>query len=89
MDGTFLSNKFKGTLLLAAVMDGDNHIFPLSFGIVDSENDASWLWFFEHLRNAIGDREDLVIISDRNSSIPKAVEKVYQSAHHGHCIYHL
>ena len=89
VDVTFFKNKYKGTLLLAAASDGNNHIFPLGFGIVDSENDFSWLWFFEHLRSAIGDREDLVIISDRNPSIPKAILKVYPQAQHGICMQHL
>ena len=46
VDGTFLTNKYKGTLLLAAALDGDNHVFSLALGIVDSENDSAWLCFF-------------------------------------------
>ena len=72
-----LKNKFKGMLLIVAALDDDNHIFPLGFDIVDLENDSSWLWFFEQLRIVIDSREDLVIISDRNSSIPNAISKVY------------
>ena len=73
MDGIFLKCKYKGTMLLAASLDGNNHIFLLGFGIVDSENDAAWLWFFENLKKALGDRDELVVISDRSSSIPKAI----------------
>ena len=40
---------------------GNNQIFPLAFGIGDSENDASWMWFFENLEVAIGVCEDLVL----------------------------
>ena len=89
VDGTFLKNEFSGTLLLSAVLDADNHIFPLGFAIVDSENDSSWEWFFERLKEAIGTREDLVFVSDRKSSIPKAVEKVFPDASHGFCMQHL
>ena len=89
VDGTFLKCKYKGTMLLAASLDGDNHIFPLGFGIVDSENDAAWLWFFENLKKALGDRDELVIISDRNSSIPKAIGEIFPNAHHGICTQHL
>ena len=77
VEWTFLKNKFKGMFLIVAALDDDNHIFPLGFDIVDSENDSSWLWFFEQLRIVIDSREDLVIISDRNSSIPNAISKVY------------
>ena len=89
VDGTFLTNKFKETLLLATMLDVDNHVFPLALGVVDSENDASWTWFFEQLKCAIGDREELVIISDRNQCIPKAVSQVYPTALHGICVQHL
>lgn len=45
-DGTFLKAKFRGTLIVATVQDGDTHIYPIAFGIVDSENDAAYGWFF-------------------------------------------
>ena len=89
IDGTFLKNEFPGTLLLSAVLDADNHIFPLGFIIVDSETDSSWEWFFERLKEAIGTHEELVIVSDRKTSIPKAVEKVFLDASHGFCMQHL
>ena len=89
VDGTFLKNKYLGTLLLAAALDGDNHIFPLAIAIVDSENDNSWEWFFMRLKDAIGEREVLVIVSDRKSSIPKAIGIVFPSAVHGIFMQHL
>ncbi|XP_024029606.1 uncharacterized protein LOC112094009 [Morus notabilis] len=89
IDGTFLKNEFSGTLLLSAVLDADNHIFPLGFAIVDSENDSSWEWFFERLKEAIGTREELVIVSDRKSSIPKAVEKAYRKEDFGYFMHQL
>ena len=60
VDGTFLKGKSYGTLLLATALDGDNHLFPLAFSIVDSENDKSWSWFMNHLRIVYGVRKDLV-----------------------------
>ena len=89
VDATFLRSKFRGTLFIASAMDADNHIFPLGFGIGDSENDSSWPWFFERLKRAIGTRPDLVIISDRNPSIRKAISIVYLEAEHVYYMYHL
>ncbi|XP_062097873.1 uncharacterized protein LOC133803773 isoform X2 [Humulus lupulus] len=42
IDGTHLKNQFGGNLLIAIAQDGNFQIYPLAFGIVDSENDASW-----------------------------------------------
>ena len=86
VDGPFLKEKFAGTLLLAAAMDGDNHILPLAFGLVDTESDATWHWFFENIKNAFGDRENLVVISDRKTSIPKGALEVFPYANYGVCI---
>ena len=80
VDGTFLKGKSHGTLLLVTAQDGDNHLFPLAFSIVDSENDKSWSWFMMHLRIVYGVRKDLVFVSDRHKSINKAVGNVFPEA---------
>ena len=89
VDGTFLKCKYGGTLLTAATMDGNSKIFPLAFSIVDSENDASWKWFFEQLKLSFGDREGLVIISDRHISIPNGVLDVFPTVQYCVCVEHL
>ncbi|XP_062114778.1 uncharacterized protein LOC133826279 [Humulus lupulus] len=89
VDGTFLKMKCGGTLYAACVKDGNNQIFPLAFGIGDSENDNAWIWFFTRLKEAIGERENLCIVSDRHKSIKNAVEQVYPGVYHGVCLYHL
>ena len=89
VDGTFLKCKYGGTLLTATTMDGNSKIFPLAFSIVDSENDASWKWFFEQLKLSFGDREGLVIISDRHISIPKGVLDVFPTVQYCVCVEYL
>ena len=89
VDETFLKGKSHGTLLLATAQDGDNHLFPLAFSIVDSENDKSWHWFMTHLRVVYGVRDGLVIVSDRNTSIPKAIHAVFPEANYAVCMQHL
>ncbi|XP_024042932.1 uncharacterized protein LOC112099718 [Citrus clementina] len=89
IDGTFLKGKYKGTMFIATCKDGNNQIYPLAFGVGDSENDASWLWFFTKLRESIGEVENLVFISDRHPSIKKSVSTVFPNATYGVCTYHL
>lgn len=78
VDATFLKNKYRGMMMIASTLDGDNKIFPLAFAIVDSENNASWLWFMTKLREAIGSRDRLVIVSDRHDIIPPAIVRQIQ-----------
>ncbi|KAL0539482.1 hypothetical protein IC582_023696 [Cucumis melo] len=33
MDGTFLKNKYRGQLIVAVCLDGNNQIYPLAFGV--------------------------------------------------------
>ncbi|KAL3624447.1 hypothetical protein CASFOL_031115 [Castilleja foliolosa] len=89
IDGTFLRGKYGGTLLLATAMDGNKQIYPIAFGIVDSENNESWNWFLVKLHEIIGHMPDLVIISDRHKSIIKGVADVFPDAVHGICLFHL
>ncbi|CAL1383755.1 unnamed protein product [Linum trigynum] len=42
VDGTFLTGKYKGVLLMASSFDGRKKIFPIAFTIVESENTESW-----------------------------------------------
>ena len=44
---------------------------------------------FEQLKSSFGEREELCKISDRHSSIEKAVNKIFLGVAHGICIYHL
>ncbi|KAL0696746.1 hypothetical protein Bca4012_063926 [Brassica carinata] len=89
VDGTFLKNKNKGTLLVATAVDGNSNLYPIAFGLVDSENDDSWGWFFRHLKVVIPNSQDLAFISDRIVCIAKAIGTVYPQAAHGICIHHL
>ncbi|KAF7827299.1 serine/threonine-protein phosphatase 7 long form-like protein [Senna tora] len=43
IDGTFLYGKYRGTLLIATSQDGDTHVVPFAFAIVEGENKEAWL----------------------------------------------
>ncbi|XP_038719834.1 uncharacterized protein LOC120012484 [Tripterygium wilfordii] len=91
IDSTHLKGKYLGTLFVATALDGNEQIYPVAFGIVNYENNASWQWFFEKLRDviAIEDFSRLCIISDRNPSIDRAVSLVSPGSFHGACIVHI
>ncbi|XP_024018982.1 uncharacterized protein LOC112090897 [Morus notabilis] len=76
-------------LLVATTQDSERHCYPIVWAIVDSENDASWTWFFSNLKEIITDSKELVFISDRNQSISNALSTVYTLAHHGCCTWHV
>ncbi|CAL1383671.1 unnamed protein product [Linum trigynum] len=68
VDGTFLTGKYKGVLLMACSFDGRKKIFPIAFAIVESENTDSWSWFIRRLQD-LTDRNDVCIISNRHARL--------------------
>ena len=74
IDGTFLTGRYKGTILTAVGADGNNQVLPLAIAFVESENGDSWYWFFERLKLCIvQDRPDVCVIHDRHKGILQAV----------------
>ena len=73
IDGTHLSGKYKGVLLTARGQDANFQVFPLAFAVVDGETEHAWTWFLSKVERIIADFTALSIISDRHSSILKAL----------------
>ncbi|XP_070015272.1 protein FAR1-RELATED SEQUENCE 4-like [Nicotiana sylvestris] len=46
VDETFLKSKFHGVIIISVSKDANNQIFPLAFGIAESENNNSYEWYF-------------------------------------------
>ncbi|XP_019230813.1 PREDICTED: uncharacterized protein LOC109211704 [Nicotiana attenuata] len=89
LDGTFLKSAYRGIMLTASTMDAAGTILPLAYAVVDSENDASWKWFFEQFKEAYGERPSMCVVSDRNESILKATSIVYPGMPHYSCMWHI
>ncbi|XP_020104657.1 uncharacterized protein LOC109721429 [Ananas comosus] len=89
LDGCHLKGKHRGVLVSATSIDGNSSIFPVAFGVVESENSNSWEWFLHGLKTAIGDFEGLVFSSDRQKGLDEAVQVVYPRVEHRECMRHL
>lgn len=71
------------------MLDANIQTYPLSFGIVDSENDPSMSWFFTKLRKVIGKVDDLAFVTDWRLSIINGIAEVFPETYPGYCIYHI
>ncbi|XP_020877644.1 uncharacterized protein LOC110227537 [Arabidopsis lyrata subsp. lyrata] len=89
IDGTQTKGKYKSCLVAASGQDGNYQIFPLAFGVIDSENIAGWTWFFKQLLQFVPDEDDLVFVSDRHAAIYAGLRTVYPLAKHACCTVHL
>ena len=53
--------------------DGNNHLFPLTFVITESENIDSWGWFLACIRNRVTQWTRIYVIYDRHLGIMTAM----------------
>lgn len=77
IDGAHLRGNYGGCVITASAQDGNFQIFPVAFGIVDSENDRAWEWFLTMLRQILPNDPTVTFVSDRHSSIYSSLRKVY------------
>ena len=76
IDDTFLTRKFKGTLLVAISYDADNRLVLLAFALVTGE-DKNWSWFMHLLRTkVVGPDRVVCVISDHHQGILHVVKQV-------------
>ncbi|KAL9668423.1 hypothetical protein QQ045_002804 [Rhodiola kirilowii] len=92
IDGTHMYEKYNAKLLVAIGLDANNHIVPLGFVLVESENTSSWKWFMSCIREGVTQRERLCVVSDRHARILASMrEPEWQEpkAYHRVCVRHL
>ncbi|XP_022869495.1 uncharacterized protein LOC111388904 [Olea europaea var. sylvestris] len=91
IDGCFLKGNFGGQLLAAVCIDRNDCIFPIANAIVETESNASWLWFLKllggdlMLENAYG----VTIMSDRQKVLDNMVFELFPMAEHRFCVRHM
>ncbi|CAL0299417.1 unnamed protein product [Lupinus luteus] len=92
VDGTFLTGKYNGTLLIASSQDGNRRIFPIAFAIVEGETKEAWEWFFFNIRSFVTQQANICIISDRGTGLLGALRTElpqWCNAHSVFCIRHV
>ncbi|KAI5383496.1 hypothetical protein KIW84_070758 [Lathyrus oleraceus] len=72
IDGTWLYEKYKGTLLIAVAQDGNNNVFPIVFALVEGETVGGWGFFLRHLRTYVAPQANLCLIFYRHAAIESA-----------------
>lgn len=85
-----LKSKYLGTLLSATSFDADGGLFPLAFGVVDAENDESWMWFLSELHKALEMNSEnilqLTFLSNGQKGIVDAVRRKFPNSCHAFCM---
>ncbi|XP_052162013.1 uncharacterized protein LOC127779320 [Oryza glaberrima] len=90
IDSTFLIGKYRGQLAAATAIDGHNWMFPVAYGIFESEAAENWVWFLQKLKQAIGTPRGLALHTDVGIGLTKAVGIVFpKGVEHRECMMHM
>src|SRR5579859_6432845 len=97
LDSTHLKSKYLRILLAATGVDALGSLYPLAFTVVDTENDATWLWFLTILHTRVLEPHvsetlqngSLVLLSDHQKGLIDGVASVFPGLPHGYCLRHL
>ncbi|XP_038979903.1 uncharacterized protein LOC120112935 [Phoenix dactylifera] len=94
MDGTFIKHKDGGVVLGATSKDANDDMFPIAYGVVDTETDDNWDWFCRNLKEAIYSciewrSEQITFMTDRHQGIIKSVPKYFPGSYHSYCFRHV
>ena len=67
LDGCFFKGATNGELLCAVGRDANNQMYPISWAVVEKENNDTWDWFCDILFRdlSVGTGEEWVFISDQ------------------------
>jgi transposase-like protein len=81
IDGTFLTEKYKGTILTVVATDDNNQLLPLAIAFAEGENGDSWYWFLDRLKQmVVGDVSDVCVIYDRHKCILQAISDIKEGS---------
>ncbi|KAJ0078287.1 hypothetical protein Patl1_37263 [Pistacia atlantica] len=93
LGGIQLKSKYLGTLLAATSFDADGGLFPVAFGVVDTENDESWMWFLSELHKALEMNADtmprLTFLSDGQKGIADVIRRKFPNSSQALCMHYL
>ncbi|KAL3694466.1 hypothetical protein R1sor_008117 [Riccia sorocarpa] len=85
------NRKYPILLFLATIVDGNNQILVLAYGIAHVEDKDTWCWFISNLKQCIHGlaSPNVLIVSDRQKGLIDAVAEELPTNEHIHCTFHL
>ncbi|XP_026429207.1 uncharacterized protein LOC113325212 [Papaver somniferum] len=88
LDATLLTGRYRGTLMAATCVNGNNGFYPFAFDIVSYENKDNWFWFLENIQQVVDGRQ-IVFLSDCHEGLLQGIPKYFPNSYHSYFFYHI
>ncbi|GKA87972.1 receptor-like cytoplasmic kinase 176, partial [Tanacetum coccineum] len=84
LDGAFMRGQYPGQMLTTVGVDANNGIYPIAYGIVESENQYFWTWFLTCLADDFDlfSNSNFTFITDKKKGLLPKIAKLFPSAEH-------
>ncbi|XP_026436865.1 uncharacterized protein LOC113334856 isoform X1 [Papaver somniferum] len=87
-DATFFNGTFKGTVMAATGVNGNQGFFPFAYALVSGEDIEGWEWFMENLQHCF-DSLPITFITDRREGLKQSIPKYFPNSYHSYCFHYL
>ncbi|GBG67077.1 hypothetical protein CBR_g78858 [Chara braunii] len=93
LDGAHIRGKYKCCLLRATARDANDQCFPVTYAVVDAENEKNWKRFLVLLKRVCDaahvPHNMITIMSDRDKGLIPAVSEEFGDDRHAYCVRHV
>ncbi|XP_044483122.1 uncharacterized protein LOC123209272 isoform X2 [Mangifera indica] len=90
LDSIPLKSKYRGTLLAATAVDGNDGVFPVAFAVVDAETDDNWHWFLLQLKTALSTTPcPITFVADKQKGLKESIAEIFKDSYHAYCLRYL
>lgn len=89
LDSIPIKSKYQGMLFAATAADADDGVFPVAFGVMDSETNENWHWFLLQLKSALSTSVPITFVADREKGLRELIPSIFTGSYHAYCLKYL
>jgi hypothetical protein len=88
-DATYKKIKYMCSIVIFSGVNHHNQSIVFASAIVGNETEDTYVWLLQNLLEAMGGKCPVSVITDGDSAMRNAIKRVYPTAHHRLCAWHL
>ena len=86
---TYKNNKYGCPLVVFSGVNHHNHTIVFTTAVVSDETEPTYVWLLERFLETMKGKAPVSVITDGDNAMRGAIRRVFPSAHHRLCAWHL